>query len=767
MTWVDAEFKNPIGQLPEHVIFFRIGRPLPPGKAILRAQGPFFHSAYGVQTDMPLQKLKEYAFVPTAIALNLLFFHGGIFFEKTFFFRDIHRWFYPMKYFLAGSYRAGEIPYWCPNYFCGSPFMSDIQSGVFYPLSAIFLIIPFPWSFNLFVAAHLLLGFCFFYLFIASLGLSRKSALLMSISFCYGGYILASVNTLNNLTTAVWLPAILWAFNRMRITGSWSWFFLTVIFTSTAVLGGEPQLFILMVSIFLLQAVTSEADERSKNSLKFRYLAIAALVAVWAGLMTMVQLGPTFTDYLHSARLGGLPYREVSRFSLEPSMLKHLLIPLHFPEGFSSAPETLGDFFPGEGEIPWLLTVYPGVIILPLGLLGAASLLSEKKILWPLVFLVSVVLALGENTPAHQLFYRILPFFRFPAKFMFPAGFSLLVMGAYGFDKLLDMTGKSRLKPTLLFCLLAFLLTLDLYFNHRNLNPVCEADFYRYHHPALQPLVDDPELFRVFADRMPTPRPIRNSISNHHIKWQMMLLPNLGIINHLYHVGGTPALELRYQHQITEILTRPWKEKIHFLKLANVKYIVSQQRLDKDPDLKDEVDRINGLVYRIKDFLPRAWIVGKMENIEEGTVDALTKRPFDPSTSALGRVESGQSYHTPFFEKVNRIVYGKNGEIRIEARTRRPGVLVVSESAYPGWRVTVDGRPGKVLRLDLLFQGVALETGKHQVVFRFRPCHFKEYVFISLASSGLFFGAWLFVLVRAGFRPSSSQRSRRRSSRPR
>ncbi|MDZ7696027.1 MAG: hypothetical protein U5R49_03545 [Deltaproteobacteria bacterium] len=74
----------------------------------------------------------QYICLFMAAGLCLLFFHTVLFQDKTFFFRDIHRWFYPMKYFLAESFKAGQLPFWCPHYFCGSPFMSDIQSGVFY-----------------------------------------------------------------------------------------------------------------------------------------------------------------------------------------------------------------------------------------------------------------------------------------------------------------------------------------------------------------------------------------------------------------------------------------------------------------------------------------------------------------------------------------------------------------------------------------------------------------------------------------------------------
>ena len=89
---------------------------------------------------------EKYIFLFMAVGLGLLFFYPVIFQDKTFFFRDIHWWFYPMKYYLAECLKSGHIPFWCPNYFCGSPFMSDIQSGVFYPLSLVFVFFPFPLS---------------------------------------------------------------------------------------------------------------------------------------------------------------------------------------------------------------------------------------------------------------------------------------------------------------------------------------------------------------------------------------------------------------------------------------------------------------------------------------------------------------------------------------------------------------------------------------------------------------------------------------------
>ena len=702
--------------------------------------------------------IKKYIYILIAIALNILFFYPVIFLDKTFFFRDIHRWFYPMKYFLATSFKSGELPFWCSNYFCGAPFMSDIQSGVFYPLSVIFLIFPFPWSFNIYVVIHFFLGFCFFYLFITGLGLSRTSALLTSISFCYGGYTFATINTLNNLSTVIWLPAILWSFNRAAMTRQKSGYFLTVLFLSMAILGGEPQLFILLAGALFLFAITSAPENNSGKTGWAKYGMYVIFMVISAILITMVQLGPTFIDYQHSARLGGLSYSEASKFSLNLHMLKHLFLPLHFSQGFATDPATLKDFFPGQGNVPWLLTVYPGIIIAPLALIGTIFSFSRKTLIWIILFIVSVILALGENTLVHYLFYKIFPFFRFPSKFMFLAGFSILVMAAYGFDRLASIDRQRRWRSTSLFLLLIPALVLDLYSNHRNLNPMCDSEFYQYHHPALQPVLDDPGTFRIFADKMHSlPPTLQNAIHNYQITWQIMLLPNLGILRNLDHVSGVPALELIYQYQIMEILSKPWQERIRFLRLANVKYIISQERLDINPDLKGKVEKVNGLVYRIADPLPRAWIVGQLHRINKGTIKDLTDGSFNPFYSALELGRNEKRYDNPFFKEVDYISYEKNSTIHIEAKTDEPAILVISESFYPGWKVYVDGQEKERLRLDLLFQGVEIGPGKHDIVFKFRPKHFNLFLFISLASLAILFSAWALLTVKGCFKPSSSQ----------
>ncbi|MFL5322161.1 MAG: YfhO family protein, partial [Myxococcaceae bacterium] len=50
-----------------------------------------------------------------------------------------------------------------------------------------------------------------------------------------------------------------------------------------------------------------------------------------------------------------------------------------------------------------------------------------------------------------------------------------------------------------------------------------------------------------------------------------------------------------------------------------------------------------------------------------------------------------------------------------------PGVLVVNDSYYPGWKVTVDDEPSRAFVVDYLFRGVAVPKGEHTVRMHYEP----------------------------------------------
>ncbi|MBI9084519.1 MAG: YfhO family protein [Desulfobacterales bacterium] len=682
--------------------------------------------------------------------LVLLFFHPVLLGSKTFFFRDIHRFFYPMKYFLSQSFHSGQIPFWNPGIFCGSPFMSNMQSGVFYPPSILFFLLPFPVSLNLYILLHFFLAFIFFHLFIRSHGLSSGAAIIGAIAYAYGGYTISSVNTLNNLSATVWLPAVLWA-HQMTVKRHFiHGYCLVVVFLALSILGGEPQIFAMGAGLLLLSALVAGSAVGPGQAVRQGFFAVGLCLTAVAA--TMVQIGPTWTDYQFSARAGGIAFDEAARHSLNIKSIGHFLFPLHFSKDFVTSPDSLTRFFP-DGSLPWLLTVYSGLLALPLAVAGIFMGPAPRRrwrMMWAAIFGVGLLLSLGRHTPVFFLFYKLFPVFRFPEKFIFLCSFALAVLSAEGVEVLRKTLARTQVRPWLVIGALAAAMTADLFTHHRYLNPVWDAAIYSHQHPLMTPIKEDRELFRVYIDGQNLP-PARGpeTILGSHARWQAFSMPNLGMTHRFDHVGGKTGLELRHQYLITELLARPWAEKLLFLKMANVRYIVSAAPLDREPALAGQVTRINPLVFRLDTALPRAWVVGDLLPVKTGQLDDLTRAVFDPAVTALAPAALAGQYHRLDLSGVKSIRYDRPNRIHIVVDTPETAVLVLSESAYPGWRVWVDGQERPCLRLNLLFQGVALETGRHEVTFSFRPKGFSVFAGSSatvLAMVGLI---WFFLARRA------------------
>ncbi len=60
-------------------------------------------------------------------------------------------------------------------------------------------------------------------------------------------------------------------------------------------------------------------------------------------------------------------------------------------------------------------------------------------------------------------------------------------------------------------------------------------------------------------------------------------------------------------------------------------------------------------------------------------------------------------------------------EVRIDVKAERDSFLVLTDSWYPGWEVEVDGEQREIYRANLAFRAVPLTSGRHEVVFSYRP----------------------------------------------
>jgi uncharacterized membrane protein YfhO len=88
------------------------------------------------------------------------------------------------------------------------------------------------------------------------------------------------------------------------------------------------------------------------------------------------------------------------------------------------------------------------------------------------------------------------------------------------------------------------------------------------------------------------------------------------------------------------------------------------------------------------------------------------------------------------------VARAKSG-IDVTVTMQRPGFIVVSESAWPGWRAYVDNNRVRILRANHAFLGVYVPAGTHSVRLRYLPQSFVVGRAISLATLlglAIFFG---------------------------
>ena len=123
------------------------------------------------------------------------------------------------------------------------------------------------------------------------------------------------------------------------------------------------------------------------------------------------------------------------------------------------------------------------------------------------------------------------------------------------------------------------------------------------------------------------------------------------------------------------------------LGLLNVRYVVSEfNLLVEGLELREQIGETR--IYENMQVLPRAWLQqeGDLVNSE--------------------------------IQKVNITNWQPN---LIEISASGPGLLVLSEIMYPGWKVVVDGEDEQIRSVAGILRAVFLDEGDHEITFSFHP----------------------------------------------
>ncbi len=165
-------------------------------------------------------------------------------------------------------------------------------------------------------------------------------------------------------------------------------------------------------------------------------------------------------------------------------------------------------------------------------------------------------------------------------------------------------------------------------------------------------------------------------------------------------------------------------------------------------DLPEVADAV---VWRNPQCFPRAWIVHDVSRLPALTTNrpsAVRQRVRDVyfpkrvvrdlSVTAVVETEGADADMPPISipppndlaRESCRIVVDEPQRVEIEVELATPGLVVLNDTHYPGWQATVSQGGGKrqpvsILRTNRIMRGVALPSGKHRLVYKYRPTSFR------------------------------------------
>lgn len=167
-------------------------------------------------------------------------------------------------------------------------------------------------------------------------------------------------------------------------------------------------------------------------------------------------------------------------------------------------------------------------------------------------------------------------------------------------------------------------------------------------------------------------------------------------------------------------------------RLLNVRYLLYPGVLPPSMGLTEVFRGQQDIVYEFAGALPRATLVPTYRVVPEAQQLALYTDPAsDPALVTLLSEDPGIRPVPGGTVAIDE--YGLN-QVRLTTDTPGPSILRLSDLAFPGWKVTIDGKAAKPLVADYMLRAVAVPAGRHAVVWEFHDPAFERGLWISIVA---------------------------------
>jgi hypothetical protein len=682
---------------------------------------------------------------------------------------------------------GGHFPLWNPWLGLGAPLLANYQSALLYPPNWILLLIDVAWGQTLLVMLHLIWAGAGTAVLVRRLGLGRFAQTLAGICFGMSGYLVARSGFLSINAAASWLPWVLVAaehtLNRRRTYG----IALLALALALQWLAGHAQT-AAYTWVFCAAWIGYRGWTRARWSGLWKAASGLGAASALAFGLAAVQLIPTLEYLGLSDRSAGLDPEFALNYSFWPWRLFGLLTPDLFGNPRAGNYWGYGNYWEDHlylGSLPFLLA------------LGALLSRNPNRLKWFLLGTagVSLVLALGKNTPVFPWLFRSIPtfaLFQAPTRWNLLLVFSFALLAGMGAERwqvasgrrlywlrlgaagaaaaavaaliggrylagieptfapavrigavgmlvaaTLALTRRDPQSPGWAAAALGFVM-LDLVFAARGLNPTLPLAALR-DPSSLRTQVGSEHRLYMEGDLEQFVKfelAFRFDTFQPDFDWSQVRefgLPNATILDGLHSVNNfDPILPARYVAWLQRLEAAPIALRNGMLRLADVGW--------------QAVLTGTSIEYESVESPVRAWVVPQAEWVrssEEGLMTS-TAPGFDPRQTVL--VEAGpSSVRTGGAGRVLALDDPGPNRVVLSVSAPKGGWLVLADSWFPGWSSRIDGDRGESFVANGLMRSVWLPPGDHSVEFNYLPSS----VLVGLAISVLAWPTLVALLRRA------------------
>jgi hypothetical protein len=353
----------------------------------------------------------------------------------------------PARLYNHQALRAGEIPFWNPQVFCGYPHLALIQNNALYPLTLPFDLVDPVAGIGYSTCLHLALAGLLMYAFLRRSGLGREAAVVGGLAFELNGMFLVRLAVPSYLYSGTWLPLMLLGARALLDGGGGPARWALPAGLALSVLGGHPQITLLATLLTAFYFCCGDAGERPAGaSARARALASFAALVLLGLALAGYQLLPFLELVAHSAR-DAVPLDVYRRSASPPAAFLQAVLPdvfghpgqgsywfdrqAHLLDG-ARAPRNWAFNYTGQN-------LYTGVAPLALALLAVIRARRRVDVVvFGLAALASLAALVG--TVLLDLAWAALPGFRYsrPDRVVFVYMAAVAILAAYGYERARD-----------------------------------------------------------------------------------------------------------------------------------------------------------------------------------------------------------------------------------------------------------------------------------------------------------------------------------------